>query len=156
MLKVIGLGNILRGDDGIGPVIIKELEKLKNSLQIQLYDVGSDAFTILDHLLGSEPVLIIDCARMGKEPGTVIKMLARDAEFHRANIGISLHGYSLTEVWQIARSLGVKNELSAIGVEPYAMDFNTGISEAIKKSIPKILQLVAEEAYKNAKKNSHN
>ena len=64
MLKVIGLGNILRGDDGIGPAIIQNLEQSGNSFQIRPIDAGSDAFTVLDHLLGSEPVLIIDCARM--------------------------------------------------------------------------------------------
>ena len=156
MLKVIGLGNMLRGDDGIGPSIIHNLEESGNLLQIRPIDAGSDAFTILDHLLGSEPVLIIDCARMGKAPGTVQKMLAKDAEFLTTNIGLSLHGYSLAEVWQIARSMGVKNELSLIGIEPNLLEFNSGLSEVVKKSIPVILQMVTEEAKKNAKKNSHN
>jgi hydrogenase maturation protease len=155
MLKVIGLGNILRGDDGIGPAIIQNLEQSGNSFQIRPIDAGSDAFTVLDHLLGSEPVLIIDCARMGKSPGTVQKMLFKDAEFLTTKIGLSLHGYSLAEVWEIARSMGVSNDLSVIGIEPNSLEFNSGLSEVVKKSIPVILQMVAEEA-KNAEKNSHN
>ena len=156
MLKVIGLGNILRGDDGIGPVIIQNLEQSGKSLQIRPIDAGSDAFTILDHLLGSHPVLIIDCARMGKMPGSVQKMLAKDSKFLTTKIGMSLHGYSLAEVWQIALSMGVKNELSLIGIEPNSLEFNSGLSEVVKKNIPVILQMVAEEAKKNAEKNSHN
>ena len=155
MLKVIGLGNILRGDDGIGPIIIQKLEESSKSLPIRLIDAGSDTFTILDQLLGSEPVLIIDCARMGKKPGTVQKLLASNTEFLTANIGMSLHGYSLAEVWKIARSMGVKNELSVIGVEPDSMEFNSGLSEVIKKSIPIIMQLVTKEAKKYAEKDSH-
>lgn len=155
MLKVIGLGNILRGDDGIGPVIIHKLEESSQSLPIRLYDAGSDAFTILDQLLGSEPVLIIDCARMGKEPGTVQKISAKDSELLPANLGMSLHGYSLSEVWQIARSMGVENDLAVIGVEPDSVHFNSGLSEVVKKSIPIIMQVVAEEAKKYAEKDSH-
>jgi len=156
MLKVIGLGNMLRGDDGIGPVIIQNLEQSGKSLQIRPIDAGSDAFTILDHLLGTDPVLIIDCARMGKMPGAVQKILSKDAEFLTTNIGMSLHGFSLAEVWQIAQSLGVENELSVIGVEPNTLEFNSGLSKVVKKSIPIILQMVAEEAKRNAEKNSHN
>ena len=155
MLKVIGLGNILRGDDGIGPVIIQQLEESKNSLSIQLCDAGSDAFTILDQLLESEPIVIIDCARMGKKPGTVQKILVKNIKNLPVNLGMSLHGYSLTEVWQIARSMGVDNDLSVIGVEPDSVQFNSGLSEVVKKSIPLILQMVAEEAKKNAEKDSH-
>jgi len=155
MLKVIGLGNILRGDDGIGPVIIQELEKLDPLLPMRLVDAGSDAFTILDHLLQSEPVLIIDCARMGKKPGTVQKILTKDNEIPPANLDLSLHGYSLAEVWQVARSMGVENDLSVIGVEPDSIDFDSGLSEVVKKSIPTILQMVVEEAREYAEKDSH-
>jgi hydrogenase maturation protease len=155
MIKVLGLGNILRGDDGIGPVIIQQLEDSKKSLSVQLCDAGSDAFTILDQLLGSEPVLIIDCARMGKKPGTVQKILVKDAKNLPDNLGMSLHGYSLADVWQIARSLGVENDLLVIGIEPDSIQFNSGLSEVVKKSIPIILQMVAEEAKKYAEKDSH-
>ena len=155
MLKVIGLGNILRGDDGIGPVIIQNLQKSGKSHQIHLIDAGSDAFTILDHLLGSEPVLILDCARMGKEPGTVQKILTKDAKLLPGNLGMSLHGYSLAEVWQIALSMGVENNLAVIGIEPDSVVFNSGLSEAVKKSIPIVMQMVKEEAKKYAEKDSH-
>jgi len=154
MLKVIGIGNLLRGDDGIGPVIIQYLEGMCDSLSIQLFDVGSDAFTILDHLLGSEPVLIIDCARMGKRPGSVKKIFATDKEFLTTNIGMSLHGYSLAEIWQIAKSMGVNNTPSVIGVEPSSIEFNSGLSEVVKNSIPIVLRMVAEEAKKCRKKFS--
>ena len=155
MLKVIGLGNLLRGDDGIGPVIIEKLGEMNQSLPLQFYDAGSDAFTVLDHLLGSEPVLIIDCARIGKKPGSVQKILIKDNKNLPINLGISLHGYSLMEVWQIACSMGVKNDLLVIAVEPKSVEFNTGLSEDVKKSIQTILQMVAEEAKKYAEKNSH-
>lgn len=156
MLKIIGLGNILRGDDGIGPVIIQELESINPSLPVQLCDAGSDAFTILDHLLGSEPILIIDCARMGQKPGTVKVIRTNNTELLPATIGMSLHGFSLTEVLQMARSMGADKEIAVIGVEPHSIEFNSGLSEVVKNSIPLIKEMIAEEAEKYAKKDSHN
>jgi hydrogenase maturation protease len=155
MLKVIGLGNILRGDDGIGPVVIEELKKSKLPSPLQLLDAGSDAFTVLDHFLGSDPILLIDCARMGKDPGTVQKIRTEDIECIPTDVGMSLHGYSLAEVWQIARSMGSKKELAIIGVEPEKVQFNSGLSEVVKKSIPIIIKMIVEEAKKYAKKDSH-
>jgi len=155
MLKVIGLGNILRGDDGIGPVIIRALEKRKIPDPVQLCDAGSDAFIILDHLLGTDPVLIIDCARLGEKPGTIQKIITKDIDLIPKEVGMSLHGYSLTEVWQLARSMGAENDLTIIGIEPEKIQFNSGLSEVVKKGIPTIIKMVEEEAKKYAKKDSH-
>jgi hydrogenase maturation protease len=155
MLKVIGLGNILRGDDGIGPVIIETLEKRKISDPVQLCDAGSDAFRILDHLLGTEPVLIIDCARMGEKPGTVQKIIAKEIDLIPEEVGMSLHGYSLAEVWQLAQSIGAEKDLTIIGIEPEKIQFNSTLSDVVKKSIPTIIKMVEEEAKKYAKKDSH-
>jgi hydrogenase maturation protease len=155
MLKVIAIGNILRGDDGIGPVVVQELEKRKPSLPVQLCDVGSDAFTVLDHLMTPDPVVIIDCARMGKDPGTVHKIIANSSDFLTASVGVSLHGFSLAEILKLAASMGTDKEISIIGIEPDTVEFNSGLSEVVKKTIPVIIHMIEEEAKKYAKKDSH-
>ncbi len=151
MLKVIGLGNSLRGDDGIGPLIIQNLLNDENDDPVELCDAGSDPFSILEKLLQPEPVLVIDCARMGLKPGSVRKISAKDNGFLESKYGLSLHGFNLADVWKMAQSMGVENDLIVIGVEPEKMDFNTGLSGTVKKSIPTVIQMVKEEAEKYAK-----
>ena len=153
MLKVIGLGNLLRGDDGIGPTIIEQLREDLSPLPIILFDVGSDAFSILEHLVASEPVLIVDCAKMGEAPGTVKKMVVNKASLKYIDNIISLHGIGFAEVFQLAMKIGAVAECSLIGVEPKSVEFNTGLSIEIKKAIPKIINLVVEETNKYAEKN---
>jgi hydrogenase maturation protease len=155
MLKVIGLGNLLRGDDGIGPVIIQKLEEQNSSDSIKLLDVGSDAFMILDQLLEPDPVLVIDCAKMGKEPGSIIRISTRDKGIIPANIGLSLHGFSLVEIWQMAQEMGSSDDLIIIGVEPKRLNFNSGLSEEVENTIPTIIRMVLKEAKRYAKKNTH-
>jgi hydrogenase maturation protease len=155
MLKVIGLGNILRGDDGIGPVIIQKLEEKKSSESIKLCDVGSDAFMILDQLLEPGPVLVIDCAKMNKEPGSLTRISIREKGIVPANVGVSLHGFSLAEIWQMARAIGCPDDLIIIGVEPKRLSFNSGLSAEVENTIPTIIDLVLKEAKKYAEKNTH-
>jgi hydrogenase maturation protease len=156
MLKVYGLGNILRGDDGIGPFVIRKLQEGDADIFKELKDAGSDPFLILENLLESDPVLVIDCAKMGLKPGCVRRISARNHGFPAKNFDQSLHGYRLSNLWQLARKMGVKNDLIVIGVEPQSLEFNTGLSAVVINSIPAILQMVREEAIKNAQKNSDN
>ena len=155
MLKVIGLGNSLRGDDGIGPQIIKNLLNEEAGNYYDLCDAGSDPFAILEKLLQPEPVLVIDCARMGLKPGSVRRISAKDSGFLESTYGLSLHGFNLADVWKMAQTMGVENDLIVIGVEPEKMAFNTGLSVAVQKSIPTIMKMVNEEAEKYAKENSY-
>ena len=78
MLKIISLGNELRGDDGIGPRVLEQLTKIKHPIPIRFINAGADAFIILEHLVDSDPVLLIDCAKMGKTPGSVNKFNVRE------------------------------------------------------------------------------
>ena len=155
MLKVIGIGNILRGDDGIGPAIIRHLENKFSPELIQLYDAGSDAFAVLDHLIQPQPVIVIDCAQMGSRPGTIQVVTVRDSDYIDKNLGISLHGVSLAEIWQMARSMGETPALTVIGIEPKKIAFNSDLSEEVKNSIPAAVKIIVEEAKKYAQEDSH-
>ncbi len=153
MLTVIGLGNILRGDDGIGPVIIEQLEGEISPLKTKLLDAGSDAFMVLEKLLEPGPVVVIDCAYMGEEPGQVRRIRVKDAGLLLEQFGLSMHGFSLADILKMAQSIGVEPDMTIVGVEPKEIKFNTGISKEVEKSIPTIMRMVMEEAKSYAEKN---
>jgi hydrogenase maturation protease len=96
-----------------------------------------------------EPVIIIDCAKMGRNPGEVVLFNAGEANFGRMDQLISLHGFGLSEIYQMAAAIGPVAPCTIIGIEPEAIEFNTGISHTVEKSIPNILNLVIEEMKKN-------
>lgn len=156
MLKVIGIGNTLRGDDGIGPAVIKELKKIKIPDCIQLLDIGSDALSILDHFEKEQRLIIIDCANMDKSPGDVIKFEMKDSNLPILDKAISIHGFGFSEVFNIASNLYKDIKCTVIGIQPKALEFNTGLSEEIKSKIPSIIKMVVKETNKYVKKNNHN
>jgi hydrogenase maturation protease len=149
MLKVIGIGNTLRGDDGIGPVVIEELKKRDLPESIQLIDVGSDAFSIIDHFENNQPVLVIDCAQMDKEPGDILKFDVNDENLPILDKAISIHGFGFSEVYKMAQGIYEDIQCSVIGVQPMSIEFNTGLSEEIKNKIPLIINMVLEENKKH-------
>jgi hydrogenase maturation protease len=150
VLKVIGLGNTLRGDDGIGPKIIELLNEKKYPAPLFTVDAGADAFTVLEHLILKEPILIIDCAEMGKEPGEIVNFTLNDVTIQSIEKAVSLHSFGFGEVYQMAKSMGKIAKCNIIGVQPKQIEFNTGISSEVEASIPKIINWVIKEAKKYA------
>lgn len=148
MVKVISLGNQLRGDDSIGPLVVEQLRKIETPVPLCLIDAGSDAFRLLEHLIDEEPVIIIDCAKMGKKPGQAIKFKVADSEFKPIEKSISLHGFSFSEVLAMAGNIGKIADCTIIGIEPKSIDFGKELSEEVKLSIPAIINMVIEEAKK--------
>ncbi len=151
MLNVIGIGNTLRGDDGIGPDIIQRLKNRSLPVPITLTDVGSDAFSLLEYLIGKEPLLIIDCAKMGEKPGTVRKFNLNKNTVKTLDRAVSLHGMSFGEMYQTAKALGTVAECRLIGIEPEQIGFGQPLSTAVEKQIPLIMNLIIEEAKQYAR-----
>jgi hydrogenase maturation protease len=153
MLRVIALGNELYGDDGIGPVILNELRQQIGDTSADLINAGNDPFMVLDYLLKADPVLIIDCARMGEKPGVILKFCTSQVQPQWISNLVSLHGLGISDVLTMAGELGWSSECVIIGVEPKSIVFNTGLSAEIRGTIPVIIDLVMEEVKKYAKKS---
>ena len=148
MLRVIGLGNTLRGDDGVGPEVVRILQRDYAREFKDITDLGSDAISVFEKLLENIPILVIDCARMGMPPGSVRRWSAGDVYSAPSVHGLSLHGFDLADVWRMAKAMGAESDLIIIGVQPEKLEFNTGLSRPVRKSLPAIIQMVCEEAKK--------
>jgi len=154
MLRIIALGNELYGDDGIGPAVLNELRKDVAAGSADLIDAGSDAFILLDYLLKTDPVVIIDCARMGKAPGDYLKFHTSKIQPQWLSNSISLHGFSVGDILNMARQLDHSTGSVVIGVEPKSIAFNTGLSAELSRNIPAIKDLVMEEIRNYAQKST--
>lgn len=151
MLKVISLGNELRGDDSIGPVVMNELRTMNLQEPVILINAGADAFTVLEHLIAEDPVIIIDCAQMDKQPGDVVIFKIDDSNINTFENSISLHGFSFGEVFKMVEQFGQIADCTIIGVEPKSIEFGQKLSDEVKRSLPSIINMVIEEAKKNGK-----
>lgn len=153
MVNVIGLGNLLKGDDAVGPTVIELLLGSDNQGELNLVDAGADAIMVLDYLLADNPVIIIDCAKMGKMAGDVVAFDVNSANISHVSTAFSIHGYSFAEIYTMAVAIGPVAPCRIIGVEPKQINFNTDLSEEVKASIPKIINMVKMEAQNYAQED---
>ena len=151
MLKIISLGNELRSDDGIGPRVVEHVKDIKHPIPITFINAGADAFILLEHLVEPEPIILVDCAQMGKEPGSIVKFEINDANLNQANNAISLHGFSLAEVIGLAKTVKEIAPCTVIGIEPESIEMGEQLSETVKKSFHSVVNLVLEEIEEYAK-----
>jgi hydrogenase maturation protease len=74
-ITVLGIGNILMGDEGIGIHILKRLEEICRLPEIQYVDGGTGGLHLLEYFTASDLLVIIDAALDGKAPGTTTQLL---------------------------------------------------------------------------------
>ncbi len=146
---ILGLGNILLRDEGLGVKLLQEMEKeFLFPEEVILHDGGTGAFFLLPYLFSAEKVIIIDAVKSGNPPGTILfeplSALPRDTLEK-----ISLHEIGLPDLLRILEFAG-KNfeEIFLAGIEPKNLEVGLELSEEVKRAIPelkeKILSLLKE------------
>ncbi len=142
---VIGLGNPLMRDDGIGLAALEHLlEHCQVSSDVELVDGGTWGMNLLPLIEGADDVILLDAIHLGRSPGTVIE-LEGDAVPRRLAQKLSPHQIDLGEVLALAGLRGtLPRRLVAIGIEPAVIEMGTTLSPAVDAAMPLMLARVAE------------
>lgn len=132
-MLVIGIGNILMQDDGIGVYLARELQ-IENQDYLIRYIAGE---TDVDYCLAEaeeeDYLIILDAVQLGREKGSVFQFEL--PELSRLDSGFAAHNFHLLH------ALGIKKG-KLIGIEPYHIDFSYGLSRPMKSKYNKIKEKV--------------
>ncbi len=143
---VLGLGNPLRGDDGVGCRLVEELMRRELPPGVQVLDGGTAGLGLLDLLKGWERVVVIDAADIGREPGRFVRFTPDRARLVEAMDPFSLHHAGLGEVLALADALGrTLPEMVIFGVQPAEVGWGEGLSPAVETALPALADAVFEE-----------
>lgn len=99
---VIGCGNLLRGDDGVGPILIRRLWELGLPEGVRVADGGTAGMDVAFKMRGADEVIIVDAARTGAEPGALFEVPGAELEHLPPLTGINLHAFR----WDHALAFG--------------------------------------------------
>lgn len=149
IIKIIGFGNILMYDDGIGVNLINELKihpEFQND-KIQLIDAGVCSLDIIEEINNYDKVIIIDAVSTKMQPpGTVYVFSSKEIKRYilQHKQYISLHDINLFE---ILKYILEKNniELLFIGIEVKEIKQGIGLSNEIKHCIPKVVNIIKQK-----------
>ena len=143
---ILGLGNPLLGDEGIGVRVVEELKKLELPDGVTVVEGGTAGLGLIGLMEGYQRVIIVDAADMGHPPGRVVRFTPLEAQFKTAEAPLSLHQIGLGEVLTLAKALEVAPaELVIIGIQPSQIEGGVGLSPEVEGAIPQIIGIILDE-----------
>ena len=128
-IGVIGVGNPLRGDDGVGISVLEELRERGVGEELELIDGGTGGISLLHHLNRFRKVLMVDAIFFGGKCGEI--HLFQLSDLKDEAIRISTHESGILDVLNLSKSLGELPEVYVLGIQPEDVSFRTGLSEGI-------------------------
>jgi hydrogenase maturation protease len=142
---VIGVGNVLLSDEGVGVHAIQALEELKIPDGVELIDGGTASLEILEFIKGRRKVIFIDSVKGGGEPGALYRFHPEDITPQQP-VTSSLHQLGLMEMLSLAELSGQSpGEVVIFGVEPARLDLKLELSAEVAAVLPRLVDLVKKE-----------
>ncbi|MDA8228819.1 MAG: hydrogenase maturation protease [Desulfitobacterium hafniense] len=142
---VLGIGNLLLRDDGIGVRVVQQLQEQGTLTWVDIVDGGTSTLDMLDLFLANEKVIIVDSLRGGHEPGTIYRLTPEQlGSFQTAQY--SVHETQILDIVGLAKLMQKTPEVVIIGVEPYEIKESLELSPAIEKIFPYVVDIVEQEA----------
>ena len=143
---VLGMGNLLLKDEGIGVHVANALQNLPvpDAVDLEVIDGGTlpDAVLSLDT---ADKLIVVDAVQTGGEAGAIYKFRPEDIDLDEVTI-TSLHQISLLEnLWLLERFGDGPKDVVIIGVEPEDISWGLELSGKLQQRIPQIVRIVIEE-----------
>jgi hydrogenase maturation protease len=143
---VIGLGNPILGDDGVGWRVAEEVRQaIDPCMQVDVECLSLGGLSLMEHLIGYERVILIDAFISDEEPGSIhvskLSELPNYSAFHIT----SAHDTSLQDAIKLGKSLGAKLpvDVTVVGITAnYAYDFSEELSQPVRNSVQKATKIV--------------
>ncbi|HEU5358942.1 MAG TPA: HyaD/HybD family hydrogenase maturation endopeptidase [Gemmatimonadales bacterium] len=142
---VIGLGNPLMGDDGLGIVVARQLLSRTDLPDgVQVVDGGTWGLNLLPVIEDAERVLLVDAIDMAEAPGTLIRLSREHLPRYLAT-KISPHQVDLRDVLALAELRGtLPEDTTAIGLQPQIVALGTALSPLIAGRMEELVSAVLD------------
>ena len=140
---VLGIGNILLSDEGVGPYVV---ERLRGEYQlpdsVSIVDGGTSGMDLLDLVATHDRLLIVDCGALDAEPGTVQEFVGQAVPAF-FNTRISPHQIGLSDLLAGAALIGaLPTELALIAIQPLSCELDLELTPTGRKAADRALQVL--------------
>lgn len=145
-VRVIGVGQMHRGDDAVGLEAIEHL-RVQAPEGVEVQRGAADGAALLSQIEGQAFAILIDCARGGGAPGEILHLDAASASQHASSGGTSSHGNALGEALALAHALDcLPARLSIYAIVGGTFAVGDTLSPAVRAAVPQLVAYVIEEA----------
>jgi len=146
-LLVLGLGNVLCSDDGIGPAAVHLLMRRYEVPEgVRVLDGGTLGLSLLPYIEDAEQVLLVDAVRADRPPGSFVRLEGDEVEpaiLHR----LSVHQVGVADLLDGARWLErYPAQLILLGLVPETVELGLARSAAVEAQLPALIARIVAEA----------
>lgn len=135
-VAVLGIGNPLFGDDGVGIELVARLAAEPLPEHVELLDGGAYGLFLLPFVVDARSLVVCDAIDVGEAPGTVVVIDGDDLP-HVLRRPLSAHQVDLLDVLSAARLMGrVPDVVTIIGVQPASLAFGWGLHSEVRAALP--------------------
>ncbi len=140
---VLGVGNPLMSDDGVGQRLLAELASLQPSLaEVDYVDAGTLSFLLLPRIEDCTALLVLDAARLGGAPGEFREFSGADMDEFLMSASCSVHEIGMRDLLDAARlTEALPARRAFVGVQPGRVDWGDTLSPPVVAAVPAAVAL---------------
>lgn len=138
-LAVVGMGNLLLSDDGVGVHVLNKLRENPPE-GVDLIDAGTAVLHTADCLRGVDRVVVVDAVKGGQKPGTIYLMSGDDVLEN--DFSLSVHSLGLKTALRFLGESDESVEWTVVGVEPETLKHGMQLSHAVRESVSGAIRAV--------------
>lgn len=145
-ILVLGIGNLLKGDDGVGVRVVEALERQRLPRGVECLDGGTGGPSLIAHFEGLRALVIIDAVNLDRPPGSIRAFGLEEIEDAESTARFSLHELGIMPMLELARQIGrLPPVVRIVGVQPERFDRALELSPAVEAAVPKAVEVVLKE-----------
>ena len=146
-LLVLGLGNVLLEDDGVGGAAVSLLlDRFEPPRDVRVFDGGTLGLSLLPYLEMADAVILVDAVKADAAPGSVVRLEGEDVAPAVAT-RLSPHQVGVADLLDGARWLGRYPErVVLLGLVPQSMELSVGLTPPVRTSLPDLVDVIVVEA----------
>jgi hydrogenase maturation protease len=143
---VLGIGNILLSDEGVGVKVVEELDRrYQFPPAVEVVDGGTSGMELLSRLDNKEHLILIDAVKSGHPPGTAVRVEGDDVPTTFME-RITPHQLGISDLLATARLTDdLPAKMVLFGIEPKALDLGLCLSPEVENSLDTIIDAVIDE-----------
>lgn len=145
---VVGCGNILRGDDAVGPVLVRRLWEDGVPPQVRIVDGGTAGMDVAFQMRGARRVVIVDASSTGAAPGTIYRVPGEELADTGPLDGIHTHSFRWDHALTFSRWLlgpDCPTDITVFLIEVADLTPGAELTPAVRAGMERVIELIGDE-----------
>ncbi|MEN2434453.1 HyaD/HybD family hydrogenase maturation endopeptidase [Weeksellaceae bacterium A-14] len=140
-ILILGIGNYLMGDEGVGVKFIQELDQSRFPGKLSFIDGGTGGFTLIPYIESHPHVIIVDATMDGKEEGSISLIKPKFSDDFP--VSLSGHNFGLKDMMDILTFMDKMPEINLFTITIARMDpMHIGLSPKVEAAIPEVTEMI--------------